>query len=96
MFLGFPFNIFSYATLTYLLAKRHNMLPKDLIVSGGDTHIYLNHLDQVKEQLNKKIRPSPKLIISDAVVEKKIEDISITDFEVVGYYPHDVIKAPMN
>lgn len=72
------------------------MLPKDLIVSGGDTHVYLNHLEQVKEQMTRQIRPSPKLIISDAVIHKKIEDINITDFELIGYYPNGVIKAVMN
>jgi thymidylate synthase len=78
------------------LAKRHNMLPKDLIVSTGDCHVYLNHTKQVDLQLTRKIRPSPKLIVSDSVIGKKIEDITIDDFDIIGYLAHEPIKAPMN
>jgi thymidylate synthase len=72
------------------------MLPKDLIVSGGDTHVYLNHAKQVDLQLTRKIRPSPKLVVSDSIITKKIEEITIDDFDVIGYLAHESIKAPMN
>lgn len=95
VFLGLPFNIFSYTVLTYILAKKCDMTPKKLIISLGDTHIYTNHIEQVKEQLQRSILTYPILNISDNVKDKTIEDININDFELIGYFPHNSIKAPM-
>lgn len=95
VFLGLPFNIFSYTVLTYILALKCNLTPKRLIISLGDTHIYTNHINQVKQQLKREIYSYPKLILSSDIVDKEIEDITIDDFQLVGYYPHPSIKAPM-
>lgn len=94
-FLGCPFNIFSYTVLTYILAKICNLKPKELIISVGDAHIYKNHIDQVKQQLLNEPRSLPKLIVSDTLKNKKIEEITIDDFELYGYFPHRMIKGDM-
>jgi len=95
LFLGHPFNIFSYAVMTYILAAKSNMKPKELVFTGGDIHIYKNHIEQVNEQLGRANRPLPKLILSPSVKYKDFKDITIEDFDLVGYYPHGIIKAPM-
>lgn len=95
VFLGLPFNIFSYTVLTYILAKKCNMTPNKLVISLGDTHIYKNHIEQVKEQTNRTILAYPLLKLSDEIHSKEIEDITIDDFELIGYFPHNSIKAPM-
>jgi thymidylate synthase len=93
--LGNPFNIFSYAVLTYILAIRCDMKPDRLVYMGGDVHIYKNHIDQVKQQLARSPRSLPKLIVNPSVKCKSINEITITDFEVIGYFPHAPIRAPM-
>ena len=93
--LGNPFNIFSYAVLTYILAIRCNMIPDRLIYMGGDVHIYKNHIEQVKEQLSRAPRTLPKLIVNPIVKNKQFHEITIQDFDVVGYFPHEPIRAPM-
>nr|QOI90486.1 thymidylate synthase [Pyramimonas orientalis virus] len=95
VFLGLPFNIFSYTMLTYILAKKCDMEPDRLIISLGDTHIYSNHIGQAKMQLERTALAQPKIIVSEEVVNKEIEEITINDFELVGYFPHNSIKAPM-
>jgi dihydrofolate reductase/thymidylate synthase len=95
VFLGLPFNIFSYTVLTYILAKKCGMTPKRLVISLGDTHIYTNHIEQVKEQLKRPILSYPILKVNDDVTNKSIEEINIDDFELIGYFPHNSIKAPM-
>lgn len=95
-FLGEAWNIFSYTVLTYILAKRCNMQPKDLIISTGDTHIYLNHIEQVNTQLHREPLPQPILVISDAIQTKDWNNMSIADFELVGYTHHPAIKAEMS
>lgn len=94
-FLGCPWNIMSYAVLTYLFAKMTDMLPKKLIMCLGDTHIYSNHIEQVRQQLERTPYPFPSLIVSDAVKTKNIEDITIDDFQLQDYKYHPAIKAPM-
>ena len=94
-FLGLPFNLFSYTVLTYILAAKCGMKPRKLIYSGGDVHIYNNHISQVKQQLTAKCFSSPVLTLADTIKHKPFKDISIDDFEIVGYYPNNVIKAPM-
>ena len=95
LFLGNPFNILSYAVLTYILAIRCDMKPDKLIYMGGDVHIYKNHISQIKEQLQRSPRSAPKLIIKDDVKYKQFHEMSISDFDIVGYFPHLPIKAHM-
>lgn len=92
-FLGVPFNIASYALLTIMIAKITGLKPGEFVWTGGDTHLYLNHLDQAREQITRDPRPSPKLIIKGDAT--KIEDFKFEDFELVGYDPHPPIKAPI-
>lgn len=95
-FLGLPFNISSYALLTCLLAKITGLTPGSLTFSGGDTHLYLNHLEQVKEQLSRTPYPFPQLNIKkDIQTVEDIENLSFEDLELSGYQSHAVIKAPM-
>jgi thymidylate synthase len=95
-FLGLTWNIFSYAVLTYIVAKKVGMLPKELTISTGDTHLYLDHIDQANTQVQRVPYPSPKLIISDDVANKCFENITIADFDLVGYFFHPAIKAKMS
>jgi thymidylate synthase len=94
-FLGCPWNIMSYAVLTYILAEMTEMKPRELIMCLGDVHIYSNHIEQVSEQLKRTPFPFPKLVISDKLKNKDIEDITIDDFQLVGYQYHPSIKAVM-
>jgi thymidylate synthase len=94
--LGIPFNIASYALLTYLIAKITNLKPGTLTFTGGDTHIYLNHIDQCKEQISRTPYPFPKLNIKkDIKTLEDIENLQFEDFELVDYMYHPAIKAPM-
>lgn len=92
LFLGVPFNIASYALLTQLVAQQVGLLPGDFIWTGGDCHIYTNHLDQVHEQLGREPREFPQLALTKAT---SLFDYELTDIEVVGYRPHPPIKAPV-
>lgn len=94
-FLGVPFNIASYALLTMIIAQITDLQPGEFVWTGGDTHLYLNHLDQVKTQLSRKddIRPMPKMKINP--LKKNLEDFTIDDFELTDYNPHEAIKAPI-
>ncbi len=94
-FLGVPFNIASYALLTMIMAQITGLQPGEFVWTGGDVHLYSNHLEQVKLQLSRRtdIRPMPKLKINPN--KMKIEDFTIEDFELVDYNPHDSIKAPI-
>jgi thymidylate synthase len=94
-FLGQPFNIASYAILTYIIAKKCGMRPKELIISTGDTHIYQNHLEQVQLQLARKPFPFPKLLVHDSVYNKTWDELTMEDFDVIGYIHHPSIKANM-
>jgi len=92
---GTPFNWPQYAILTHIIAKLVNMIPDELVYNVGDCHIYLNHMDGIKEQLSRKGSDIiPKLIIHGN--QKFIEDFKYEDFEIVDYYPDSVIKFPLN
>ncbi len=92
-FLGVPFNIASYALLTMMMARVCGLEPGDFVHTLGDTHIYLNHFNQVDEQLSRKPRQLPTMKINPDV--KSIFDFAIDDFELENYDPYPTIKAPI-
>ncbi len=94
-FLGEPFNILSYSILIYLFAEICDMKPKELIISTGDTHIYSNHIEQMKEQIYRVPITKPKLWINPNIKNKDLKDISIDDFDLIGYFSHPTIKGKM-
>lgn len=93
MGLGVPFNIASYALLTYMIAHVTGLKVGDFVHTTGDTHVYKNHVEPLKEQLLRKPRPFPKLIIKRKVTD--IEDFKFEDFEIVGYHPYPKIQMEM-
>lgn len=92
-FLGVPFNIASYALLTMMIAQVCDLEPGEFVHTTGDTHIYLNHFDQVREQLSREPRPLPKMKINPEI--KSIFDFKYEDFELTDYDPWPAIKAPV-
>ena len=94
VFLGVPFNIASYALLTTMVAKIAGLRPGEFVHTFGDVHIYNNHVNQVNEQLKRQPRRLPEMVIKGK--QKGIDDFKFEDFEVVGYDPHPVIKAPIS
>jgi len=93
MGLGVPFNIASYALLTHMIAHVTGLKPGEFVHTLGDTHVYLNHVEPLKEQLKREPKPFPKLLIKRKV--ENIEDFTIDDFEVQGYDPHPKITMEM-
>ena len=92
-FLGLPYNTASLALLTHMLAQQCDLEPGEIIISTGDSHIYLNHLEQVRTQLARKPRPLPKLELRRR--PPTIYDYRFEDFTIVGYDPHPRIPAPV-
>ena len=93
VFLGVPFNIASYSLLTVMLAQVVGLKPGEFIHTTGDTHIYLNHMDQVKEQLSREPKKLPTIKLNPNI--KSIYDFTFEDIELVDYDPHPLIKAPV-
>ncbi|WP_260834959.1 thymidylate synthase [Escherichia coli] len=93
VFLGLPFNIASYALLVHMMAQQCDLVVGDFVWTGGDTHLYSNHMDQTHLQLSREPRPLPKLIIKRK--PESIFDYRFEDFEIEGYDPHPGIKAPV-
>lgn len=92
MFLGVPFNIASYSLLTHIIARECNLEVGDFIWTGGDCHIYSNHIDAVEEQLTRDYRDLPSLEFTNGL---SWDQYAVKDFSLVGYDPHPAIKAEM-
>lgn len=92
-FIGAPFNIASYALLTMMVAQVCDLKPGELIMSTGDTHIYLNHLEQIEEQLTRTSYAPPKVIIDPTI--KNIDDFKMEHFTLVDYQSHGKLSAQM-
>lgn len=93
--LGLPFNIASYAVLTYILAKLTNLKPKSLSITVGDAHIYENHFEALKEQITREPYQFPKLEINSEKEYTKVEDFEIDDFKILNYTCFHQLKMEM-
>ena len=93
VFLGVPFNIASYALLTMMVAQECDLIAHEFIWTGGDTHLYLNHLEQVDLQLSREPRPLPTMRLNPGVTS--VFNFTYDDFTLENYNPHPAIKAPV-
>ncbi len=92
-FLGVPFNIASYALLTHMVAQQCDLLPGEFVWTGGDVHLYMNHMEQAHLQLSREPYEIPQLTIKRK--PESIFDYVLEDFEIVNYQSHPTIKAPI-
>jgi len=107
-FLGLPFNIASYALLLEIIAKEVNMIPEELIGNLGDVHLYSNHIEQAKEQINRQSFKLPSLVINTefwkteseecgvGLLDTNLKGFEISDFQIENYQSHPTIKAPLS
>jgi thymidylate synthase len=93
MGLGVPFNIASYALLTCLVAQVCGLRPGDFVHCIGDAHVYCNHVDALRQQIQRSPKPFPKLVIKRTV--EHIEDFGLDDFSIEDYDPYPAIKMQM-
>ncbi|MGQ1839349.1 thymidylate synthase [Kocuria turfanensis] len=93
MFLGVPFNIASYALLTVMVAQQTDLVPGEFVWTGGDCHVYDNHVEQVREQLSRTPYPYPRLRLARR--PGSLFDYAYEDFQVLGYRHHPAISAPV-
>jgi thymidylate synthase len=93
LFLGVPFNIASYALLTHMVAQVTGLRAGDFVHTLGDAHLYLNHLDQAREQLGREPRALPTLELDPSC--REIDDFELDSIRIVGYDPHPAIRAPI-
>jgi thymidylate synthase len=93
LFLGVPFNIASYALLTLMVAQVTGLKRGEFVLTLGDAHLYLNHLDQAREQLARAPRPFPRMLLNPEV--KDLAAFRYEDFTLEGYDPHPAIRAPI-
>jgi thymidylate synthase len=92
LFLGVPFNIASYSLLVHLVAQQVGLDVGEFIWTGGDCHIYDNHVDQVTTQLAREARPFPRIQVEKAA---SLFGYEFEDFELIGYDPHPALSAPV-
>jgi thymidylate synthase len=93
VFIGVPFNVASYALLTCMIAQVTGLKPGEFVHTIGDAHLYLNHLDQAREQLIRDPRPAPTLRLDPRITD--IDDFRPEHIELLGYDPHPAIRAPV-
>ncbi len=93
VFLGVPFNIASYSLLTLMMAQACGLRPAEFVLTLGDTHLYLNHLEQARRQLERQPRPLPTMVVNPEV--GSIFDFKYEDFRLENYDPHPHIRAPI-
>jgi len=94
VFLGVPFNIACYSLLTFMIAQVCELKIGNFVHTFGDAHIYINHMDQIKEQLKRDFKSLPKMILNPEI--KNIFDFKYEDFELTGYDPHPLIKGKVS